>query len=115
MEKRPTDKLPWASISNGCGLEEELQRHLDLAGAADGVGDEAEAEGAVVEAGVGLDAAGVAAGGEGGFAGCSEGVEVLVLVDVVAGDVEAGGVGYVLDIEGVFEGVALSEVGDLDE
>ena len=47
----------WAALLVGemvVGLEVEVERHLDLAGAADGVGGDAEAGGAVVEAGVGL-------------------------------------------------------------
>ena len=44
-----------------------------------------------------------------------ERVVVLVLRDLVAGNVEAGGVGQVVDVEGVLEGVAFGEVGDLDQ
>ena len=96
---RHSTDAPWRSCER---LKGELQRHLNLARAADGVADNTETIRCVVEL-----------IGRRTLLRCF--VIELVLRDLVAGDVEAGGVGQVVDVEGVFEGVALGEFGQLDD
>src|SRR5579864_310147 len=83
-------------------LKDELQRHLNLTRAADGVADDAESKGCVVELAWWR-------------ALLRSFVVELVLRDLVAGNVEAGGVGEVVDVEGVLEGVAFGEFRVLDD
>ena len=73
--------------------EGECQRHLYLSWSADGVGYIAKAGRAVIEAFVGLITLGVASSGQSGPADGRELVKILILKNLVARDVEAGGVG----------------------
>jgi len=74
-------------------LERQVQGHLDLTRAAYGFVDYAQAGGRVVE----------------GLTYYWKVVVELVLGNVVDGDVEAGGIGYVENIEGIFQRVALGK------
>src|ERR1700675_453905 len=82
-------------------LERQTQRHLDLAGAADGFVDDAEtAEGWRNERRDAVE---------------REVVEGDVLRDVVDGDIEAGRVGDVENVKGEFKAHALGELSLLNE
>ena len=83
------------------GLEIQVQRHLDLPWGADGVLNDAEAGGAAIEV-IG-SAGGTATGGQDGRSLGRECVVEGVLRYLVAGNVEACGVGDVVDVEGVLE------------
>ena len=95
----------------GFVLERELQRHLYLPWAADGMGYIAKAGGAVIEAFVGLVSFGIATGGESGLSRRRELVEVLILKDLIARNVEARGVGEVVHVKRVFEAGSFGQVG----
>ena len=94
-------------------LERELQRHLYLPRSANGVGYKAKAGGAVIEAAVGLVSVRVASCGYRSLARGWELVEVLILKDLIAWNVEARGVGEVVNVKRVFEIVAFGQVGHL--
>jgi len=93
-----------------------MQGHLDLARATDGVGYDAQATWTAVEAAGDSPNTGCVAGARQYRRTSSwEGVVACVLSDFVTGNVEAGGIGEVVDIEGVLEAVPVREVGDFDE
>ena len=79
------------------------------------MGGDSQSGWAVVEARVRLIALQRATGGEGSGAYGGVLIVVLILPDVVAGDVEAGRVGKIEDIEGVLEVEALGELRGLNE
>src|SRR5580658_366215 len=92
-------------------LEIEAQGHLDLARAAYGFVDRAEASGTVVETADGSGAC--ATGGQRRSAYYREVVVKLVLSYVVDGNIEAGVVGQIEDVEGVLQRDTLGERRDL--
>src|ERR1700688_4487760 len=98
----PTDGLLFGR------LEFEFQRHLNLARAADGFVHRSQAGGRVVKA------AGTARGKR-RRAHYWELVIELILRNVVDGDIEAGGVGHVEDIEAVLQSESLGELSELYE
>src|SRR5580692_8995604 len=103
------------SGSRGTSLESQLQRHLNLPRAADRMRHVPQSAGAVVEAFVGL---GAARGAPSGGSRCAHGRElvvVLILENLVPGNVEAGRVGQVVHIKGVLEVDALFDIGHLDQ
>ena len=95
----------WFAVSLYCSgwlrLEIEVERHLDLPWGADGVTYDAEARGAAIE--VVFGAGGTAAGRQNRRSLCREGIVEGVLRNLVAGNIEAGCVSDVVDVEGVFE------------
>jgi hypothetical protein len=98
-------------VGKSIALERECQRHLYLPWGADGMGHITEAGRAVIEAAVSLFAFGVASGGQSGLAHGWELVEILILKNLVAGDVKAGGVGKVVHVEGVLQVEAFGDAG----
>src|SRR5580658_2990420 len=102
---------------NGDGqLEAQVQRHLKLARAADGVGNDAEATGTAIK--TAADSSNTCRAAGSGQDGCSrgrEGVVAGVLRDLVAGNVEARGVGQVVDIERVLEIESIGQFRVFDE
>ncbi len=92
-------------------LELDPQRHLYLAWAADGFIDGAQTRGTVVKT---ISGSGSAAPSR--QWSCPHYRELIVgciLRNIIDGDVKAGGVGHVEDIEAVFQRDSLSELGDL--
>jgi len=91
-------------------LEIQMQGHLDLAWAADGVLDDAQAGGAAIEVVDRFRSA--ATGGQHGAQRPFgwEGIVSGVLRDLVAGDIETGGVGEVEDVEGVLHVVPVADL-----
>src|SRR5579863_1109509 len=79
------------------------------------MGYDAKASRAIEETGVGLGAVGGAAGGQRGQADVRECVVELILRHFVSRDIEAGGVGDVVDVEGVFQRVLFLQVDDLNQ
>src|ERR1700728_694980 len=71
----------------------------------------AKAGGAVIEAAVGLLPLGVASGGQRGYARGRKSVVILILKNLVARDVEAGGVGEVVHVKGVLQAIAFGDAG----
>ncbi len=103
--------LPACCRGISVALEDEMEGHLYLAWAADGVGGDAQTGCAVIEAGVCVRA-------RGWQYRCSDDrglIVILVLIDLVARDVKTGGVAQVEDVEGVFEVIALSKFGRFDK
>src|SRR5258708_35982812 len=96
-------------------LERELQRHLYLPRSANGMGYKPKAGRAVIEAFVGLVPVRVAPSGYRGLSRGRELVEVLILKDLIARDVETCGVGQVVHIKGVFKVVALGQTGHFNQ
>src|SRR5580698_7473758 len=107
MYKRPVRYLRTGLLCVPVSLEGDSRRHLDLPRAADRLIRNAQAPGAVIEAGVRLCTLRCAARGQWSCSLHGEAVVELVLRYVVSGDVEACGVGYIEDVEGIFESDAL--------
>ena len=81
-------------------LESQVQGHLDLARPTNGFIHGAEADRAIIERGEGWSLAGCAAAGRSdGCTGDGETIEELVLGNGVEGDIEAGCIGDVENLE----------------
>src|ERR1700722_19429205 len=96
-------------------LESQLQRHLYLPRAADGVAYKAQAAGAVVEAGVGLASVGRATGRLHRLAHGWRVVVIHILEHFVSWDVEAGGVGQIINVKGVLKVHPFGDIGHLHQ
>src|SRR5208337_3779097 len=93
--------------------EVEAQSHLNLARAADGFVDVAQAKRAVVEV---VDLiCGAASGGLNRGSRDRKSIVILVLRYVVDGYIEAGGVGHVEHVKAELQVRAFGDVGVLDE
>ena len=90
-----------------------MQRHLDLPGSTDGVSGDTKTRRGRVQ--------GIARWITTAISGCNsqiyirEGIVTRVDVHVSARDIEAAGVGEVVDVEGVFKGVPFTDFDVLDQ
>jgi len=107
--------LPLRMCDMSPALERKCQRHLYLPWGADGMGHIAKAGRAVIETAVGLLAFRVASGGQSGPAHGRELIEILILKNLIARDVKAGGVGQVVHVEGVLQVEAFGDAGLFDQ